>query len=493
MGLLCIYVAINRPESYDLPYLVYLAITAVFFIFQHDIKIKAAGAIAALCGIAGVYMFSGPETEAVVIHHILLKSAKLLHIACIGLLIGQSKTYKVQRYAAVAVLITMLYFMVSKSFPLWSGESHHEYDIINEKRLTNEYISYLLTFLAWIPMPLLFRKGSIEKSAEKVAPTPPPIHIEKPVTPHVQVQEHHIQDNDDTQVLVQDTETNRSDLIPDTLLQGGKYKILGTLGQGGFGITYLAMQTALNRKVAVKEFFMKEHCERNETGTHVTMGTSGSRDMVGRFKAKFIKEAQTIAVMDNHHIVRIFDIFEENGTAYYVMEYLEGGDLLSQIHDGTCLSEETALKYIRQICEALDFIHMRNILHLDVKPGNILFRSNGETVLIDFGISKHYDEEGGSQTSSTPVGISQGYAPLEQYQRGGIVSFSPSTDIYSVGATLYRLVTGKVPPSANTVYEDGLGDLGNLSDKVRNAICRAMEPRRRDRPQTISEFLGLLA
>lgn len=113
-------------------------------------------------------------------------------------------------------------------------------------------------------------------------------------------------------------------LQPNTLLQGGRYKIIKTLGQGAFGITYLAIQSGLEREVAVKEFFMKEFCERDSATSHVTLGMETSRDMVKRFRAKFIKEARNIAKLNHPNIVRIIDVFEENGTAYYVMEYAKG-------------------------------------------------------------------------------------------------------------------------------------------------------------------------
>ena len=282
-------------------------------------------------------------------------------------------------------------------------------------------------------------------------------------------------------------------LNPGSLLQGGKYRIEKVLGQGGFGITYLAVQTNLkNRKVAVKEFFLKEHCERNSSTSHVSMGTTSSRDLVLRFKDKFIKEAETISELRNHHIITIFDVFEENGTAYYVMEYLSCGSLSEKIPcEG--LPESEAVGYIRQIADALSYIHQENILHLDIKPSNILFRKADEAVLIDFGISKHYDEEEGSQTSSTPVGVSEGYAPTEQYEREGVSSFAASTDIYSLGATLYCLLSGHRPPKASIVLNDGLPPLpSSVSAPVRNAVEKAMSPRRKDRPQTVSAFLRLL-
>ncbi len=276
-----------------------------------------------------------------------------------------------------------------------------------------------------------------------------------------------------------------------TLLQGGKYRIEKVLGQGGFGITYLALQVGLNRKVAIKEFFMKEYCNRDGETSQVSVGSLGSKELVARFRQKFLKEAQTIAALDNPHIIRIYDIFEENGTAYYVMEYLQDGDLRSRI-PGKGMTEAESVGYIRQIADALAYIHERKILHLDIKPTNILFRGN-EAVLIDFGIAKHYDAAGGAQTSTTPVGISHGYAPMEQYKEGGVAIFSSATDIYSLGATFYKMLTGITPPVAGDVYEDGLPPLpAHLSQPVVTAIKQAMQPRRKDRPQSVAAFLSLL-
>ncbi|MBR6589759.1 MAG: serine/threonine protein kinase, partial [Bacteroidaceae bacterium] len=281
-------------------------------------------------------------------------------------------------------------------------------------------------------------------------------------------------------------------LKPNALLQGGKYRIERVLGQGGFGITYQAIQMGLNRKVAIKEFFMKEYCNRDSETSHVSVPSEGSKELVTRFRAKFVKEAQTIAEMENNHIIRIHDVFEENGTAYYVMEYLSGGDLHSRIPQHGMGADE-ALAYIRQVGEALEYIHSKNILHLDIKPTNIMFRHSGEAVLIDFGISKHYDEAGGGQTSSTPVGVSEGYAPTEQYDREGVSSFSAATDIYSLGATLYCLLNGSRPPKASIVLNEGLPELpATVPVAIRQAVEKAMAPRRKDRPQSVAEFMALL-
>jgi len=282
-------------------------------------------------------------------------------------------------------------------------------------------------------------------------------------------------------------------LTHNSLLQGGKYRIERVLGQGGFGITYLGEQVALGRKVAIKEFFMKEYCNRDAETSHVSVGSQGSREAVDRFKLKFIKEAQLIAALNHPNIIRIHDIFEENGTAYYIMEYQECGSLSDYLEARGALDEAEALSFIRQIADALKYIHERKINHLDVKPGNILLNEDNNAVLIDFGLSKRYDDEG-NQTSTTPVGISHGYAPLEQYKRGGVGVFSPATDIYSLGATLYKLLTGNTPPEANDVMESkGVASLGsNVSKKTSDAVRKAMQPSRQDRPQSIDEFLALL-
>ena len=277
-----------------------------------------------------------------------------------------------------------------------------------------------------------------------------------------------------------------------TLLKSGDYRIERVLGQGGFGITYLATQVGLNRKVAIKEFFMKEYCNRDATTSHVSVGSDGSKELVSKFKTKFIKEAQTIAGLNHPNIIRIYDIFEENGTAYYVMEYHGNGSLSELLKSKVKLSEIESLRYIRQIADALSYIHENKMNHLDVKPGNVLLDNKGNAVLIDFGLSKRYDEEG-NQTSTTPVGISHGYAPMEQYKKGGVGVFSPSTDIYSLGATLYKLLTGATPPEADEIYEEGLPALpATISESVRSAIVAAMQPKRKDRPQSIVEFLQLL-
>ena len=267
-------------------------------------------------------------------------------------------------------------------------------------------------------------------------------------------------------------------------LQGGKYRIDDVLGQGGFGITYLGEHVALGRRVAIKEFFMKELCDRDGSTSHVTVGTAGARDTWERFKTKFLKEARTIAQLDDSHVVRIHDIFGENGTAYYVMEYIDGGSLEDYVNARGRLSAVEARDIACQIADALGYIHGRNILHLDVKPSNVLMRGGKEVVLIDFGVSKRYDESG-SQTSTTPAGISKGYAPIEQYRQGGVSHFAPTTDIYSLGAVLYKMLTGDRPPEASVLIDEGLTIPSYVDNVAAAVIHKAMSPRRADRYQTM--------
>ena len=212
-----------------------------------------------------------------------------------------------------------------------------------------------------------------------------------------------------------------STLSAGTTLQNGKYRIISTLGQGGFGITYLAENTMLKGKVAIKEFFYKEYCGRDADTRHVTVPTSGNREIVERFKQKFIKEARTIFSLNHPNIVRIHDVFEENDTAYYVMEYIEGESLSEMLADRRYIPEAEALAYICDVAQALTYIHSKKVNHLDVKPGNMIRRrSDGKVLLIDFGVAKQYDAASLKGTTTTPVCISAGYSPAEQYRKNGV-------------------------------------------------------------------------
>lgn len=289
---------------------------------------------------------------------------------------------------------------------------------------------------------------------------------------------------------------NTQYLSSESSLQGGRYRIVKMLGSGGFGITYLGTQTGLERNIVIKEFFMSGYCLRDEYSNLITVPTVSNVEFVERFKDKFLKEARHIAQLKHPNIVNIIDVFEENGTAYYVMDFIEGGSLVEKVQREGSLPENVAKRYILQIADALNYIHQRYMNHLDVKPGNIMLSRNDNAILIDFGLSKQYDSQTGHQTSTTPVGISHGYAPMEQYKEGGVSEFSPETDIYSLGATLYYLLTGARPPVSQEINEDGLPldqlKAKNISWPTISAIINAMKPRRKERTHDINTFIAEL-
>ena len=280
-------------------------------------------------------------------------------------------------------------------------------------------------------------------------------------------------------------------LQQDYTLQDGNYRILKVLGQGGFGITYLAIQVRLDRKVAIKEFFMKDFCERNETTRQVTLGTAGNREIVNSCRKKFLKEAKHIALLVHPNIIRIIDVFDENSTSYYVMEYIEGGSLSNKLGT-TGLSMSEATRYIFQVAETLKYIHKQNIAHLDIKPSNIMLNGNDEIVLIDFGVSKQYDFSTGEQTSVSPVGCSSGYAPLEQYEPDGVKDFSPQTAIYSLGATYFKLLTCITPLKASKITKDFLQEklkAKGVPTAVISIICKSMEKLKENRFSDVCSFI----
>lgn len=278
-------------------------------------------------------------------------------------------------------------------------------------------------------------------------------------------------------------------LQPNTTLQGGKYRIERVLGQGGFGITYLAVQTSLQRRVAIKEFFMKDFCSRDEATRIMSAPSTGSSKIVEQYRKKFIKEARNLARLNHPHIISVIDVFEENGTVYYVMPYLIGGSLQDYVMAHGAFSESTAMKYVKQIAGALKYMHEeQHICHYDVKPANILLDDKGNAVLIDFGISKNYDAMG-QETTTTPIGLSDGYAPIEQYS--DMAEFSPASDVYALGATLYYLLHGKRPVKAT----DRVGGITllmskHLSQGIKDIINTSMKISKRERADSVEVFLG---
>lgn len=175
------------------------------------------------------------------------------------------------------------------------------------------------------------------------------------------------------------------------------------------------------------------------------------------------------------------------------MDFIDGTSLNDKIKFVGALPEEMALKYIRIVGNAITYMHSKKMNHLDIKPANIMLRKSDDApILIDFGLAKQYDSTG-DQTSTTPVGISYGYTPIEQYRPGGVATFTPQSDVYALGATLYALLTGQTPPHYSDILEEGLPVLpSSVSHATVTAIEKAMETKKTRRPSSIEEFLALL-
>ena len=279
-------------------------------------------------------------------------------------------------------------------------------------------------------------------------------------------------------------------LSPGSCLASGEYRIEQPLGQGGFGITYQGIDTRLNRAVAVKEFF-PEGCWR-EGSTVVSAGRWNS-DTYSSAKQKFLLEGQTLGQFNHPGIVQVFYYFEENNTAYMVMEYLRGKTLAKLLKERQGkLPEAKALKHIAQVGEALEILHQAQFLHRDIKPENIMLADDGRVVLIDFGAARDFTAD---CTTRYTTMLTPGYAPLEQYGRA--LKYGAFTDIYALGSTLYHLLTGEAPVSAieraagvelKTVQEI----MPQISTHVSKAIAKAMVMDVTERTQSVREFLDQL-
>lgn len=288
-------------------------------------------------------------------------------------------------------------------------------------------------------------------------------------------------------------------LQPGTVIHGthNDYRIERVLGQGSFGITYVANVRLKGRlgaiesaaMVAIKEFFLRDVSSRN--GLRVFSVSDST--LCSDYRRDFLREAQNLSRLDNDHIVKVLETIEENDTVYYVMEYLSGGNLDQHILSHGKLSCREALDIAIQIGEALKCMHAQHMLHLDLKPLNVMRGEDGHIVLIDFGLSKCFGADGQPE-SSTRIGQgTTGYAPIEQHSFNKADGFMPTLDIYALGATLFKMLTGSVPPEASVVLNEGLPVDELSSAGVPPAIIalveRAMQPLRRMRHQTVGEFV----
>jgi formylglycine-generating enzyme required for sulfatase activity/predicted Ser/Thr protein kinase len=267
----------------------------------------------------------------------------------------------------------------------------------------------------------------------------------------------------------------------------GRYRIEAVLGQGGFGITYKAVDEKLARKVCIKELFLSNHCIRTAGNT---VQSQGLKDLkFSDFRDRFLEEARRLARFEHPGIVSVQDVFEENGTAYYAMKYIEGQSLQEHLKKQGRMGIAKALGVFYSLLDAGEVLHRADppLLHRDIKPGNIMLRSDDSPVLIDFGSAREYRE--GVSVSQSEI-LTAGYAPLEQYQpkakRGAF------TDVYGLGATLYTMLSGKKPNAATDRVLEETATPRELNpaipESLSAAIMKALALKPEDRFQSVGEL-----
>ena len=282
--------------------------------------------------------------------------------------------------------------------------------------------------------------------------------------------------------------------FPLALKQGailnGRYTVGRVLGQGGFGITYIAQDYQSGERVAIKEYLPSEFAGREPENNSVRVHSSIQRENYEYGKAQFLEEARTLAAFNgDEHIVRIHSYFEENNTAYFVMEYVDGAALDKYLaQKGGRLSVEEANRLLLPLMESLGKIHAKGIIHRDIAPDNIIITKDGSAKLIDFGAARYST---GEKSKSLDVVLKHGFAPTEQYMRRG--RQGPFTDVYALAATYYYAITGKVLPDAvERMQEDTMfvpSALGvKISPEQEDVLLKALEVNAGDRYQNMAEF-----
>ena len=298
--------------------------------------------------------------------------------------------------------------------------------------------------------------------------------------------------------MTQQEINNQTMLRVGTILRG-IYRIDSYLSSGGFGNTYIATNIEFEERVAIKEFFMKGVTQREDNQTTVSVSNADNKDGFLAQREKFKKEARRIRQLRNKHIVNVHDLFEENGTAYYVMDYVDGENLSERLkRTGKPLTELEVRDILPQVLDALKSVHDAGIWHLDLKPANIMVDKFGNVKLIDFGASKQMDAQKGGATTSTAISYTNGYAPREQMEQN-YDKFGPWTDIYALGATLYNLLTNKRPPLPSDIDDDETDDKhqslpfpDGVSDNMKALVLKLMKTNRKLRPQGVDEVQPLL-
>lgn len=253
----------------------------------------------------------------------------------------------------------------------------------------------------------------------------------------------------------------------------GEYIIDGVLGRGGFGITYSGHDTQ-GLAVAIKEFFPRGKMTRDEDTNALIIDNISNLEVINQLRNRFIAEGINLSRLRHESVVTIIEMFEDNGTAYMVMELIEGITLKQLVKQSGPLSPDRATRIGIALAQALGYLHANRITHLDVKPDNIIMSISGQPVLIDFGLSHQYDSRGASDTKLIAA-ISPGYTAIEQYDPKPI--FEPRSDVYSLGATLFFMVTGRTPHEPTAIIDSP--ELIQLDNSVpvhlRAAVSNAME------------------
>lgn len=294
------------------------------------------------------------------------------------------------------------------------------------------------------------------------------------------------------------------ELQPGQRLDSGsnQYIIRSVLGSGGFGITYSAsFSTTIGSLpvqviVAIKEHFLKNDCDRDDS--HAITYSKPASDRVENSLRTFISEARRLQSISGGHpnIVHVSEVFSANNTAYYVMEYIEGRSLAELVRETGPLSWQNTYELMKPIVGAVAYLHNNKITHLDIKPANIMLASENDSVrpvLIDFGLSKHYNEDGSATSALNIQGYSDGFAPIEQY--AGISTFSPMSDVYSLAATIIFCLTGKTPPPALQLDRETADRLipGDVPQNVRHILLDALKMRPNERINNAGALLSALS
>lgn len=288
-------------------------------------------------------------------------------------------------------------------------------------------------------------------------------------------------------------ELNNQNMLQVGTILHGTYKIESYLSSGGFGNTYLAKNIEFDETYAIKEFFVKGVCQRDGNSTTISVSNAENTNSFEQQREKFKKEARRLRSLSNPHIVKVYDLFEENGTAYYVMDYVDGENLSARLkRTNAPLTESAVRNYLNQILDGLEAIHNEGMFHLDIKPANIMVDSHDVVKLIDFGASKQQSTVGGA-TMSTGISYTNGYAPSEQMAQS-YDKFGPWTDFYALGATVYKLLTNQDPPSVSDLSEDDTEDkhlalpMPNVSEEMKKLVVWMMQVNRLKRPKNVGEI-----